>query len=277
MFVRSATLANTTPAPAPETGSVYTLSEAARLKGVSYHTVSRAIRSGKLPARRVGRMAFVVAADLAAWQPMVQRAPRKYRRRAADPTATPALLDLASGDRVVLAQRFALLAEGLHAAAMDHPIDAFLALLCERLADALGLSRVSVWGRDEAAGVARRLAAFGPPLSTLPDAIPLPEATDFARLLDLRAAAVLDSADLTQVPRAAGQPGEMLGVGRFLAAALRVGDHKLGTLQGDRGGRAFALDADQLALAQAVANQAAIAIEIARLRTALAEPADGAA
>lgn len=266
-----------TTTPAPETGSIYTLSEAARLKGVSYQTVSRAIRSGKLPARRVGRMAFVAGADLAAWQPMIQRAPRKYRRRVADPGATPALLDLASGDRVVLAQRFALLVEGLHAAAMDRPIDAFLALLCERLADALGLTRVSVWGRDDAAGVARRLAAFGPPLSTLPDAIPLPEAADFARMLDLRVAAVLDVADLTLVSRGHGKQGQMLGVGRFLAAALRVGDHKLGTLQGDRGGRAFALDADQLSLAQAVANQAAIAIEIARLRAALVEPADGAA
>lgn len=263
----------TTSPPAPDTGSVFTLSEAARLKGVSYHTVSRAVRSGKLPAHRVGRMAFVAASDLAAWRPMVQRAPRKYRRRAADPAATPALLDLASGDRGMLAQRFALLAEGLHAAAMDRPLDAFLDLLCERLAHALGLSRVSVWGMDEAAGVARRLAAFGPPLSTLPDAIPLAEATDFARILDLDAAALLDTAELTQVRRTGERAGAMLGVDRFLAAALRVGDRGLGTLQGDRAGRAFVLDPDQLALAQAVANQAAIAIEIARLRAALAAPA----
>ncbi len=268
-------MANVTTTVPPETGAVYTLSEAARLKGVSYHTVSRAIRSGKLTAHRVGRMAFVAASDLAEWRPMIQRAPKKYRRRHADPGAIPVLLDLASGDRVDLAQRFALLAEGLHAAAMDRPLDDFLDLLCERLAQALGLARVSVWGLDEGAGFVRRLAAFGPALSTLPDAIPLAEATDFARIANLRSAVVLDIADLSQVPRPEGQPGEMLGVGRFLAASLRVGDRRLGTLQGDRGGRAFALDADQLAFAQAVANQAAIAIEIARLRAALAGATDG--
>lgn len=97
---------------------------------------------------------------------MVQRAPRTYRRREADPGATPVLLDLAAGDRVDLAQRFAILAEGLHVAATDLPLDAGLAVPCERLADAPGPTRVSVWGVDEAAGLARRLAAFGPPPST---------------------------------------------------------------------------------------------------------------
>lgn len=261
-------MANVTSTPAPETGAVYTLSEAARLKGVSYQTVSRAVRSGKLPVRRVGRMAFVVASDLARWRPMVQHAPRKYRRREAEPGATPILLDLASGDRVDLAQRFALLAEGLHVAAMDRPLDAFLDLLCERLAHALGMSRVSVWEMDEAAGVARRLAAFGPPLSTFPEVIPLAAMADLRRILDLRSATMLD---IDQWPRAEEQANTMLGVGRFFAATLRVGERTLGTLQGDRDGRAFTLDRDQLALAQAVANQAAIAIEIARLRATLAE------
>lgn len=66
--------------------TLYTMREAARLKGVSYHTVSRALRFGRLPARRLGRQALITADDLAVWQPMRQRVPKKYRRDA-DPTA----------------------------------------------------------------------------------------------------------------------------------------------------------------------------------------------
>ena len=62
-------------------GDVYTMAEAARLKGVSYHTVSRAVRRGKLPATRLGRMALITSEDLREWHPMRERAPRKYRRR----------------------------------------------------------------------------------------------------------------------------------------------------------------------------------------------------
>jgi excisionase family DNA binding protein len=57
-------------------GDRYTMTEAAQIKGVSYHTVSRAVRSGKLPAQRLGRMALIAAADLQAWRPMHERAPR---------------------------------------------------------------------------------------------------------------------------------------------------------------------------------------------------------
>src|SRR6266540_570598 len=91
--------------PAPTGGDVYTMAEAARLKGVSYHTVSRAVRRNKLPAQRLGRMALIAADDLRAWRLMRERAPRKYRRREPNPGATPALLDLASGERVELARR----------------------------------------------------------------------------------------------------------------------------------------------------------------------------
>jgi excisionase family DNA binding protein len=68
----------TTPVEAGD--NVYTLVEAARLKGVSYHTASRAVRSGKLPHTRIGRMAIVAADDLAAWRPMIERRPHKYAR-----------------------------------------------------------------------------------------------------------------------------------------------------------------------------------------------------
>ena len=54
-------------------GDVYTMAEAARLKGVSYHTVSRAVRRGKLPATRLGRMALIQSEDLREWRPMRER------------------------------------------------------------------------------------------------------------------------------------------------------------------------------------------------------------
>ena len=101
-------------------GDVYTMAEAARLKGVSYHTVSRAVRRGKLPATRLGRMALITSEDLRDWRPMRERAPRKYRRREPNPEATPALLDLASAERVELASRLASLSEALYAAAAEN-------------------------------------------------------------------------------------------------------------------------------------------------------------
>ncbi len=42
-------MADTTTQTPQGGGDVYTMAEAARLKGVSYHTVSRAVRRGKLP------------------------------------------------------------------------------------------------------------------------------------------------------------------------------------------------------------------------------------
>jgi excisionase family DNA binding protein len=63
---------------------VFTMRQAAQRKGVSYHTVSRAVRSGRLPSRRLGRQALIAEEDLAAWQPMRERAPKRYRRPAPD-------------------------------------------------------------------------------------------------------------------------------------------------------------------------------------------------
>jgi len=77
---------------------LYTMTEAAQLKGVSYHTVSRAVREGRLPAQRLGRMALIAATDLAAWEPMRERAPKKYRTREPDATVTPTVLGLRTDD-----------------------------------------------------------------------------------------------------------------------------------------------------------------------------------
>jgi excisionase family DNA binding protein len=73
--------------------ALFTMRQAAQRKGVSYHTVSRAVRSGKLPSRRLGRMVLVTAADLDAWRPMRERRPRRYRQRVPDPTIGATSLD----------------------------------------------------------------------------------------------------------------------------------------------------------------------------------------
>jgi excisionase family DNA binding protein len=252
----------TTPVEAGD--NVYTLVEAARLKGVSYHTASRAVRSGKLPHTRIGRMAIVAADDLAAWRPMIERRPHKYARREPDLGATPALIDLASGDRVELARQLATLLEVVHGAAMEQPLGEFLGLLCERLSGALDLDRTTLWGIDERQGLVRRLAACGEPMSSLGDELPLTEAQAFARFVETGTATVRDVREFGESPAA------LLGVTSLFVAPLRIGNRKLGTVQGDCGGAPFSLTEEQLLFAQALANQAALALEVARLRAELA-------
>ena len=70
----------------------YTLADAAQFKGASYHTVFRAVRRGKLIATRLGRQALIARADLNAWTPMKERAPRKYRQREPNADVTPTLV-----------------------------------------------------------------------------------------------------------------------------------------------------------------------------------------
>ncbi len=124
-------------------GVLYTMAQAARLKGVNYHTVSRAVRRGKLPVRRLGHQVLIAAADLDAWSPMYQRAPRKYRRRDPDLGAAPALLGAAGLDRLERAElegRVAALAAALVARAPGLD-DGALRALAARLAELAAAAR----------------------------------------------------------------------------------------------------------------------------------------
>ena len=58
-----------------EDAANYTMAEAAQFKGVSYHTVSRAVRRKRLTHHRIGRQVLIASADLMAWRPMVERRP----------------------------------------------------------------------------------------------------------------------------------------------------------------------------------------------------------
>ena len=253
-----------------ESSTVYTMTEAATLKGVSYHTVSRAVRRGQLPAQRLGRMALISADDLRAWRPMRERAPHKYRRRAPDPTAAPAPVDLTMKDRVSLALELSTVIELLHEAAVELPLPDFMALLAERFAGTLGLKRVVVWAVEPSIQTGRRLAAFGPPMSNFPDSAPLSELPVMRFGLALERATVVPWSTFGQ----AETSWETYRLGALLLAPLRIGDRIRGVLLADCDGEDISLSADQLALAQGLANQAALALDRARLLEAERARAD---
>jgi excisionase family DNA binding protein len=202
---------------------VYTMAEAARLKGVSYHTVSRAVRRGTLPARRLGRMALISADELRGWRPMIERAPKKYRRREPDLGASPALVDLASGERVALARHLGGLLEIVRGASALQ-LDEFLPLACDRIVGLLGLDRAAIWVEDDQTGMARRVAAYG----------------------------IREGEDV--------RPISELGAGRNgFVASLQAGGQLHGVLTGEREGTAK-LTPEDLATAQAIADLAGLAM-----------------
>jgi excisionase family DNA binding protein len=237
------------------------MAEAAALKGVSYHTVSRAVRRQKLPVQRLGRMALISAEDLRAWRPMRERAPHKYRQRSPNPDANPALVDLSMKDRVSLALDLSTLFELLHQAAVELPLPEFMSLVVNRFAAALELRRAVIWSVDPDEQMGRRLASFGPPLSNAPDSAPLADLTIFRQGLDLDRAAVVPGSTVD----AMATPWQIYNLGNYLLAPLRVGTTIRGVLVGDRNGEELDLTAEQLALAQGLANHAALALDRARL------------
>jgi excisionase family DNA binding protein len=242
-------------------GEHYTMAEAARLKGVSYHTVSRAVRRGKLRVTRLGRMALIDASDLRAWSPMRERAPLKYRRREPE-AATPAMLDMASRDRVELASRLSTLYQVLYSAAGNLPLSEFLDLLSDRLAKALDFRRVAIWSIAPDTNVAECHAAVGGPIATLPDHVNLSETPVLNRLLHLEGPRVIDDVSTAFE----GAEAIFSGIHHLFAAPLRANGTVLGVLIGDCDGEPFELSDDELALAHVLTSQAAIALDYARLR-----------
>lgn len=245
-------------------GDVYTMAEAARLKGVSYHTVSRAVRRGKLPATRLGRMALITSEDLREWRPMRERAPRKYRRREPNPEATPALLDLASAERVELASRLASLYEALHAASGGTRPDDFFGLIAERLAGALGLRRVAIRIVDDRTGQTTRVGAYGAPMSNLPD-VTAPNESPFAQVL-----AHPERAQVEDVSERGTRTGASPDLTSLLVAPIRIDDRFAGVIVGDRNGERFDLNPGELDLAQAMANLAGLTLANTRRLEAVA-------
>jgi len=242
-------------------GDVYTMAEAARLKGVSYHTVSRAVRRGKLPAQRLGKMAFITAADLQAWRPMVERAPRKYRRRTPQSDAAPALIDLASGERVELARQLSVMLQVVDASARGVSAKEFLPLIADRIADVLELKRVEIWALDEKYVHTSLMARFGLPLTDLPDSVSLAEIPGGASyFMDKQ------GVEIEYVDEDGHAFGPLRDASSVLVLPLRVGSRRLGLILADRSGRELQFNLEQFGLAQGMANLAALALERERPR-----------
>ena len=111
----------------------YTMQEAARIKGVSYHTVSRAVRTQKLLATRLGRLVLIKRDDLDAWEPMRARATKRYPQRVPMPQETPGVIELASGERLELARRVSAVYGAIQQSALFDEPDRFTQTIAERL------------------------------------------------------------------------------------------------------------------------------------------------
>ncbi len=239
------------------TGPLYTMDDAARLKGVSYHTVSRAVRRGLLPAQRLGKMVFISVTDLQAWKPMVERAPRKFRTRQHATEVAPTPLSLASSERADLAMRLSALLHISEVAISDQPLPVILAHACEKLTAALNLRRAAIWQIDDASGVARRVAAVGKPIGTDAAMIALSEETQLTGFLRRDDSAIVAQRDKME----RRLPNMLRSLPSVLIVPLRVGAVQRGWIFADRDGDAFDLKPDDLGFAQAIGNQVALILE----------------
>lgn len=236
-----------------------TMAEAARLKGVSYHTVSRAVRSGRLPVVRLGRMALISPDDLQAWEPMRERAPRKYRRTPVDPDHASSPLTLISSEHVELASRLAAVYDVIHSTAAGDGLEQLAQVAVERIAEVLDLARMTVWRVDEETGRGERLAAHREQISTMPSPVSLEDAPFLLAMTRNGRSRVLSSAaEFSGVP-----PGTryIAPAGPLLAVPLVWQGRVVGVMFGDRHGRKIDFSQDQLTLADMIASQLAMAIE----------------
>jgi excisionase family DNA binding protein len=244
--------------PDSPTGEYFTMREAARNKGVSYHTVSRAVRSGKLISRRSGRMNLISREDLTQWQPMRERAPRKYRQREPEPIHTPAVIELASGERIELARRLTAIYEAIHTSAIRQPLDEFLRLLTEQFARAMSFERVALWLINEARTEIEHSASYGTwyEPDDEPERIVLPYDPE---TMYLSRSDVYDGITCWTTP-------PPINTGPAFSASLVVGQVHVGYIIGDRNGAALTLSDAQVQLGSSLATQAAITIDLKRTR-----------
>jgi len=238
----------------------FTMLEAARSKGVSYHTVSRAVRSGKLPSRRTGRMVLIGGRDLDAWSPMRERAPHKYRQRHPAPQNVPGVVELASGERAELARRLAAVYESIQFSALVDPLDRFAHLVAERFAVAMEFDRVALLVIDQTRTEIIMQGSYGTWFAA--DDEP-------AGLLRLPYDPVSMYAAPTNVYEAIGcwsNDPAPINPGTVFTASLVANGLLVGYIIGDHLGRPFSLTSDQIELGHNLATQFAITLELRRDR-----------
>jgi GAF domain-containing protein len=105
-----------------------------------------------------------------------------------------------------------------------------------------------------------RVAAYGPPLTNLPDETSIEE-SPLALEISRPAKAVVEDLTGRNVPGAG-----TINVTSLLLAPIRIGDRVVGVIAADRNGEPFRLNQGELDLAQAMANVAALELDSARNR-----------
>ena len=249
-------------------GDRYTMTEAARIKGVSYHTVSRAVRSGKLPAQRLGRMALIAARDLQAWRPMRERAPRKYRR--AEPEARaqherPVLTDVDPDMRY--ADRLLLAGEQLMEVASSQAMDQFGDWLARWFMSSLRMDTAVIWCAGEPNAPYTVYGAFGLDARPAPSSLSHEARSTLQHLAQSESITRLDGPELNRLDAGVGVDGEAA-----LALPLHAGNRCVGVAIVARQAPDDAPSDDELAYAQRLASYAAFAIEHVDMRKASRQP-----
>lgn len=238
-----------------------TMAEAARLKGVSYHTVSRAVRSGKLPVLRLGRMALISMADLQAWQPMKERAPRKYRRKQRGAVAAGDPLNLIDVDHLELVRRLATFYELIGTIATEGSLEELAGFVTTRFAEALHLERASMWQFDVDAEVARRLGTYHGVILKLPDEVPINMAGILETLASHPGPRVIHDAEESFSSNASGNLFPDLADGPIVVAPMLYHGRQIGVILGDWRGEPGEVSQEALELADVIATQVAIAVD----------------
>jgi excisionase family DNA binding protein len=256
-------IAETPDLPVLNGGVRYTMAESARLKGVSYHTVSRAVRSGKLPAQRLGRMALITAPDLQAWRPMRERAPRKYRRDEPNGVSANERLPVSIDDQAGYIDRLVIAGEQLLAVASAESTAGFGNWLARWLAISLQAEMVVIWQIDGPDERGKLYGAFG-----LGEAPPRPLGGAGARVLrslSEREAVVQLDRRTAGLINSSGWLGTMES-GWPVLVPLRSGSHDIGCAIVVRKGKRALLSPDDAAFYQRIGLHAAFAMEHVAMR-----------
>lgn len=243
---------------APRGVEWFTMQEAARVKGVSYATVSRAVRTEKLAARRSGRMVLISEFDLTAWEPIRARAPRSYRHREPDPECAHGVIELAHGEGLELTRRISSHYETLLRSALDDQFEEFTAIVVERFALAMEFSRVVLWlvnpERSHIELVARTGTWFAPD----------DEPSELVRIeydpnvIYIASTAVYEGINCWLAPPLP------VRFRQAFSATLVANDQVLGYLLGDHDGDVFTMTEHQISLGHLIASVTGVAIELHR-------------
>lgn len=239
------------------------MADAARIKGVSYHTVSRAVRSGRLPVTRVGRMALIRRTDLDSWEPLRNRAPKQYRREPFS-ASSESRLSLLITDTEKLSMRLGLIYDQISQAAVGASANGLLASVMKLLAEAFALERVAVWQVDFVRRKAVRIAHLGPVINVIPDDLDLNEVwSAFEEDLNTRPT-IIDGGNRNTLKFI-----RMLGVelqGPLLLLPLRIGGMNQGAIFADRSGKPLELSAELMTLAEGIGYQVSLAMNATAMR-----------